>query len=63
MELLKGKGEKMGSATKLALIFAHLAMVAGAFVGMVWELRGKVSRPVKATVGKRVPARLKETTT
>jgi hypothetical protein len=63
MELLKGKGEKMGSATKLTLIFAHLAMVAGAFVGMVWELRGKVNRPVKTTVGKRVPARLKETTT
>jgi hypothetical protein len=63
MELLKGKGEKIGSAAKLALIFAHLAMVAGAFVGMVWELRGKVSRPVKATVRKRMPARLKETTT
>jgi hypothetical protein len=63
MQLLKGKGEKMGSASKLALIFAHLVMVSGAFVGMVWELRGKLSRPVKATVGKRVPARLKETTT
>ena len=63
MELLKGKGEKMGSAFKFALIFANLAMVAGALIGMVWELRGKVNRPVKTTVGKRVPARLKETTT
>ncbi|MEJ2724290.1 MAG: hypothetical protein P8175_06515 [Deltaproteobacteria bacterium] len=63
MELTKGKGEKVGSASKFALIFAHLAMVAGAFIGMVWEFRGKVSRPVKTTVRKRVPARLEETTT
>ena len=63
MELLKGKGEKMGSATKLTLIFAHLAMVAGAFVGMVWEFRTKLSRPVRASVRKRVTARLEETAT
>jgi uncharacterized membrane protein len=62
MELLKGKGEKMDTASKFALIFAQLAMVAGAFAGMVWEFRGRLSRPVKRTVRKRVTARLEETT-
>lgn len=62
MELLKGKRGKMGSASKFALIFAHLAMAAGAFVGMVWEFRGRLSRPVKTTVRKLVTARLEETT-
>jgi hypothetical protein len=63
MELLKGKRGKMASASKFALIFAHLAMVAGAFVGMVWEFRGKLSRPVKTTVRKLVTARLEERAT
>ena len=62
MEVLKGKREKMGSASKFALIFAHLAMLAGALVGMVWEFRGKLGLPVKTTVRKRVTARLEETT-
>jgi hypothetical protein len=63
MELVKGKGGTMGSASKFALIFAHLATAAGALIGLVWEFRGKLSRPVKRTVSKRVAARLEETTT
>jgi hypothetical protein len=60
MELLEGKREKMGPASKFALIFAHTAMAAGALVGMVWEFRIKLSRPVSERVRKMVTARLGE---